>query len=189
VSSPIARSVSYFTSHSTAGLGAFYVNIDHIGMGCLLAFRRKRLHTVETYMRVLQSKLFLLVPAFILWATCQGNHPSIHRTVLLFLINVSIALCIDWAITNHASVVGRELNRRWIVWIGTLSYSLYLWQQPFLHFNSNIPALNFPPMNPVLALACVLGCACLSYYLVEQPGLWLRDKLNKAWAIRAASVS
>jgi hypothetical protein len=51
VSSPIARSVSYFTSHSTAGLGAFYVNIDHIGMGCLLAFWRKRLHTVETYMR------------------------------------------------------------------------------------------------------------------------------------------
>ena len=35
--------------------------------------------------------------------------------------------------------------------------------------------------NPVLALACVLGRAC-SYYLVEQPGLWLRDKLNKAWA-------
>ena len=93
MSSPIARSVSYFTSHSTAGLGAFYVNIDHIGMGCLLAFWRKRLHTVETYMRVLQSKLFLLVPAFILWATCQGNHPSIHRTVLLFPINVSIALC------------------------------------------------------------------------------------------------
>jgi peptidoglycan/LPS O-acetylase OafA/YrhL len=89
--------------------------------------------------------------------------------------------------TNHASVVGRELNRRRIV-IGTLSYG-YILAAAVSNFNSNIPALNFPPMNPVLALACVLGCACLSYNLVEQPGLWLRDKLNKAWAIRAASVS
>lgn len=141
--SPILRAALYFRyGGPTSDLAAFHLNLDHIGMGCLLAFWRDRLHASAIYNRALASPLFVVVPVFILIATCQGNHPSIYRTLLLFLINVSIALCVDRVITHNDGPVGRELNRRWIVWIGTLSYSLYLWQQPFLHFHGEPPALT-----------------------------------------------
>jgi peptidoglycan/LPS O-acetylase OafA/YrhL len=53
-----------------------------------------------------------------------------------------------------------------VVWLGRISYSLYLWQEPFF-FN--------PTRQPAYKLLLGIGLACLSYYLVEQPVLRLRD--------------
>lgn len=53
------------------------------------------------------------------------------------------------------------------VWLGQISYSLYLWQEPFCadrHMRSGY-----------LALAAV-ACACLSYYLIERPMLRVRER-------------
>ena len=110
VASPILRTMIYLHNGGpTSSLSAFHVNMDHIGMGCLLAFLRERLHNTYWYRRILNSCAFILVPIFIVLATYQQNHPSIHRTVLFFLIAASIALSIDWAITHHKSAVGRAL--------------------------------------------------------------------------------
>jgi peptidoglycan/LPS O-acetylase OafA/YrhL len=63
--------------------------------------------------------------------------------------------------------VGRVLELRGFVWVGTLSYSLYLWQQPFLNRHDTGWWAAFP-VNVGFALAL----ACVSYYLIEKP--WLR---------------
>lgn len=44
------------------------------------------------------------------------------------IIHVGVALCIDWAIRFPHKLIGRGLNARPLVWLGTISYSLYLWQ-------------------------------------------------------------
>ena len=57
------------------------------------------------------------------------------------------------------------------MWIGTLSYSLYLWQQPFLNRHSDAWFAAFP-LNVGLAFAAAL----VSYYLVERPVLSWRAR-------------
>jgi peptidoglycan/LPS O-acetylase OafA/YrhL len=59
------------------------------------------------------------------------------------------------------------LNISPIVWLGKISYSLYLWQQPFFFA---------PPGTPAYRVFFGVGLACLSYYLVERPVLGLREK-------------
>lgn len=58
------------------------------------------------------------------------------------------------------------LNNRVTSVLGVLSYSLYLWQQPFLNRNSQGWWAAFP-LNLLLAI----GCAVVSYYVVEKPFL------------------
>ena len=61
------------------------------------------------------------------------------------------------------------LNTRAAIFIGGLSYSLYLWQQPFFDRRDDLAIAAFP-INVVLAIACALA----SYYLVERPLLSAR---------------
>jgi peptidoglycan/LPS O-acetylase OafA/YrhL len=71
----------------------------------------------------------------------------------------------------------RLLNTSPVCWVGVLSYSLYLWQQPFFSTPSDFgirssPLLVFPAN--VIAAFCM---AVLSYNLVERPMLRLRRAL------------
>ncbi len=184
VLSPLLRAYIYFhAGHATGTLDAFHVNADHIGAGCLLAFSRGRLQTLPRYLSIRNSRAFVLVPAFIMWATCQSNHPSIYLTILRSLINVAIALSIDWAVSNYTGVVGRTLNSRPLASIGVLSYSIYLWQQPFSHLHREQPALYLHGgwhiiANPFISLTCVACCACFSYFIVERPALRFRERFE-----------
>ena len=47
----------------------------------------------------------------------------------------------------------------WLRWIGLVSFSLYLWQQPFA---------KIPDSGP-LFIPAVFACAILSFYLIEKP--------------------
>jgi peptidoglycan/LPS O-acetylase OafA/YrhL len=82
--------------------------------------------------------------------------------------------------------LGALLNARPLAFIGALSYSLYLWQQPFLN-RASASVLTAFPVNVVLAVALAL----LSYYLIEQPALRLRrvieDRLRARRALKPTS--
>ena len=67
------------------------------------------------------------------------------------LMNVSIAIVVVWAVQNGESFVGRVLNSRPLVYVGGLSYSLYLWQQLFVNRTSSARVSSFP-LNVVLAI-------------------------------------
>ncbi len=67
----------------------------------------------------------------------------------------------------------RMLEMRWLRFIGTISFSLYLWQQLFTAALAEYPLkslLLFPPV--------MLACAILSYYLVERPFVRLGKRLT-----------
>jgi peptidoglycan/LPS O-acetylase OafA/YrhL len=69
------------------------------------------------------------------------------------------------------------LNWRPIVFIGVLSYSLYVWQQLFLNRGSGA-WINAFPQNLCLTVVTALA----SYYLLEKPFLKLRRRLRAAKA-------
>jgi peptidoglycan/LPS O-acetylase OafA/YrhL len=72
-------------------------------------------------------------------------------------------------VVDPNTFVGKFLEWSPLSWIGRLSYSIYLWQQPFFADNEGTLAsrmYTFP-----LRFGLVLGCACISYYCLERPSI------------------
>src|SRR5205823_8713057 len=118
---------------------------------------------------------FLIVPMILLavqliFANSIRYYYLIYIALGITLLNVCIALCVDWSMTNHRSLVGRVLNSRLLVYVGTLSYSIYLWQELFLNDRTS---LQFP-----WVLIPVFLAAFLSYHLIEKPFLWFRQRME-----------
>ena len=147
---------------------------DAIATGCLLAGMREWLHTQKLYRSILESKFLLAAPIVVVAALILGPHPLSYFAVSPTVINLGIALCLDFAITYHRGVVGTILNSRPFVFMGVISYSTYLWQQIFLNRNSGSAITAFP-LNITLAGAAAVA----SYYIVEQPCLRFRQRLEQ----------
>lgn len=158
-----------------AGIGNRFETIgDAIAAGCLLAGLRPRLHALAAYRRLLDSRAFIVVvPGVAVLASVTHEHPVLYWGAGMTLANIAIALSIDWCVTHDRGIVGRTLNAPGVVVLGWLSYSVYLWQQPFLDRSSSSPLAAFP-LNVVLAI----GFAVLSYVAVERPALGLRRRIE-----------
>jgi peptidoglycan/LPS O-acetylase OafA/YrhL len=80
------------------------------------------------------------------------------------------------------SVLGRILEWRPLRWIGSISFSLYLWQELFLPelkaelAGGSLHFLQQPPWN----MLAILVCACLSRYLIEIPMTRLGHRISAA---------
>ncbi|MGH7437541.1 MAG: acyltransferase family protein, partial [Polyangiaceae bacterium] len=157
-----------------AGIGETFQTVgDSIAVGCVLAGYQKELHAWPRYRRLLDSSLFFLVPVVGVLACTVHHHPKVAWSIGEPITNVCIALTVDRCILHSDGPVGRVLNWGPLAYVGTLSYSLYLWQQPFLEQSSTVPFLFFP-VNVALAFVTAL----LSYYLVERPCLLWRERLE-----------
>jgi len=156
------------------GVGYRFETIaDSLAAGCVLACLRGRLHASPLYMRALSSPAFIAVPMIAIAANLTHDHPLVTLGASVTVINLCLALCIDWAVTFSDGRIGRILNAAPLVFVGWISYSLYLWQQPFLNRDSAAWSAAFP-LNILLTLAAALG----SYYLVERPSLQLRKRVE-----------
>jgi peptidoglycan/LPS O-acetylase OafA/YrhL len=145
---------------------------DCIATGCLLAGLRDWLWRQERYRQWLTSPKFWLLPAVIGLTLVMDVHPRVKWVVGIPVFNVAVALCIDrWTRFPNRDLVGAFLNWKPVAFIGVLSYSLYLWQQPFLNRDGH-HSWNAFPWNVALAFVAALA----SYYVVERPFLALRYK-------------
>lgn len=71
---------------------------------------------------------------------------------------------------NQKNLVNRFLSLRFVVWIGKLSYSLYLWHWLVLAFMRYIYGQTTLPSAYILLAVCLTFLlSCLSYYFIEQP--------------------
>ncbi|MEO6777601.1 MAG: acyltransferase [Kofleriaceae bacterium] len=145
---------------------AFPFVFDSIALGCVLAILRSRLEAWPPYRRLLTARWFWLVPLALI-PTLIIERPVIDLGFSTTAANVGIALAIHRCVMMPTARVGRVLELPGFVWIGTLSYSLYLWQQPFLDRHDTGWWAAFP-----INLGLALALACVSFYLIEKP--WLR---------------
>jgi peptidoglycan/LPS O-acetylase OafA/YrhL len=79
--------------------------------------------------------------------------------------------CLALAVANvdHADMfVRRTLSSALFVWVGLISFSLYIWQQPFALMRPH------PVILRIFPLAGAAVCAIASFYLAERPARrWL----------------
>lgn len=155
-----------------------------IGIGCLLSIARGYLHKRVLYLRWVHSVAGLLLPLVILASSLEVLHRDGARDAVSSLVaNVSIALWLDQAVVNARGPIGSVLNNPIVVYIGALSYSIYLWQQPFLGI-TNALSLNGRAellVAPIAKLGAIVVCTAASYYLVERSMLRMRATLEVKW--------
>lgn len=164
---PVVRVLTwkYFPDYRI-GIGeSFQTVADTIATGCVFAFLKNALDGNATFSRI-QSKAITVLGLIV--AILLLNHLKAYISFMYpigeTLLNLSIVLFIDWCLRNSKGHLGCFLNSRPLVFIGVLSYSLYLWQQPFLNRHSD----SFMTSAPVNMMIVVLF-ATLSYYLIENP--------------------
>jgi len=158
--------------------GAVYertdVRLDTILVGCILALlvRNKCFAKWNQY---------ILSNAAVGWAGCltvalafwAGNRWPVFASVEWSIIPVGIGLAINCVLQSKDTWVTQLLRLKPVIFLGKLSYSLYLWQQLFLGpvAGKMAPLRSFP-----LNLAFAFTLALASYYIVEKPALRLKDR-------------
>jgi peptidoglycan/LPS O-acetylase OafA/YrhL len=159
------------------GIGHTFGTVaDTIAAGCLLAGARDFLGRSVRYRRLLQSRWFILVPFAVLGAVAFEDRPRLAFTIGAAIINVGVALCVDRCLRLPDSPVTKLLAAAPVVAIGRASYSIYLWQQPFLNrYATGLPA-SFPQNLAVLVLVILAA-----YFLIERPSLIARSALQAWW--------
>jgi peptidoglycan/LPS O-acetylase OafA/YrhL len=167
-----------FSIRNTAILGRQFECIaDALATGCLLAGLYNALGRSPRYLAFLRGGWFVLVPVVGIGGSCGLYliHPLLYFLIGQTITHVAIALCLDHCVRFSGDAIGHLLNWRPVAFVGVLSYSLYLWQQPFLNvFETVQQAWTCFPLNLVLAV----GTALLSYYLVERPFLRWRARFR-----------
>jgi peptidoglycan/LPS O-acetylase OafA/YrhL len=157
--------------------------LNCIFVGCCLAL----LATSPTYQHALLKfarpfrwllfgslSLLLLVRA----ASILLGHYKIIGLYNFFLSppveSVLLAILVWVCVTNRDSVLFRILNSRPFHFVGVLSYSIYLWQQPFTNPERSGWIFEFP-FN-LLAIGLL---AMVSYVLIESPFLKAKCRFSR----------
>jgi peptidoglycan/LPS O-acetylase OafA/YrhL len=174
VASPVLRILLKFYgykqySHLAPAIG------DSLAAGCLLAF-------YEDQVSAFARKYLIATPAFmVLGLTTVGTGFLLYRHDVVILWGAVACLL---ALTTSAAIERRDaiLNKGPLVWTGLLSYSLYLWQQPFLVFDG--------PFNYFSArILMTFLLAYVSYRFIEQPALQGFNRVRQRVKLSSPAVS
>jgi peptidoglycan/LPS O-acetylase OafA/YrhL len=161
-------------------LGGFSAALyaDSLAVGCLGAFLYKRQRhrfsavAAQPFLaEALSAALFVF--AWVAWPYAYGAWalvPSVQAVLIMAAI---------WATIERRTGVGyRLLNAAPVVWLGTLSYSLYVWQQLFLGHFAGPKLAGLAIYDRHVWWLSALAVAIVSYYAVERPILALRSRFR-----------
>ncbi len=158
--SPVYSLACYAFKVRAGGYGTFPAVADNLAIGCLAAILAPKIGKVPRAVAVVMLFAVVFIPSF------AGNTRS--RTVVeLFALWPVLHISIAGILLHVVQTPYRILNIKPVVFLGKISYSLYLWQQLFFYSPRPLPLWA--------ASTCSFGLACLSYYLVEKPFLRLRE--------------
>jgi peptidoglycan/LPS O-acetylase OafA/YrhL len=122
-----------------------------------------------------------LVALGIAVATIDLRSRWIYEWGYLVIVVITAALVAD---LYAGGITSRLLHHDPLVFVGRISYGLYLWHWPvFLVLNGGRIHWSFVPLT-VLRLAVSGLCALASFVLVERPFLRLKDRLEPALLAR-----
>lgn len=176
---PVARLFTYLWAPDSRGQIGMMLHTggDAILLGCLGAVLENSREFKEKLMTYLRKTTLIIATGaflFIISPTLSFYFKGAYSlTIGMSLNNVCIMIMIFWSI-YIPSKVANFLNTKPLMYIGILSYSLYIWQQLFL---TNIYSswVHQFPQN----LFLVFVVAVLSYHLIEKPILKLKKRSVK----------
>jgi peptidoglycan/LPS O-acetylase OafA/YrhL len=155
---------------------------DSLVVGCLAAFLVLRAARVPAW---LGTPILSAVAFAVIAGACWLQHSPAPMWLVALVPGVQ-AIAIMFLIWSTAfrppGVLSRLLNLRPIAWVGTLSYSIYVWQFLFLsHFVPRFTgAWTHDWKRWVIGVFVV---ASMSYYGLEKPMLRLKHRFSSPGAL------
>lgn len=153
------------------------LRFDTLMGGCLLALLWMRpavREQLEQWTRRAGSVVLLAsIAAFTApwWMAKMLGGPGVLLSVPVAAVGICGIMTV--AVTGNCRPLAACLNWPPCMWIGRLSYSLYLWQQIFCYPTTGRWHERFPQNIGLTVLV-----AAAAYYLIELPCLRLRDRLQ-----------
>jgi peptidoglycan/LPS O-acetylase OafA/YrhL len=143
------------------------VRADALLIGCLTALLLSDHHFVP-YARRWSKALSLPALATLVYCVVR-----FHRLPTL-AENIAIAVLITACVVNPTWVVARTISFRPLAWLGVVSYSIYVWQELFMHLGTGIGTTHLVSIFVVMPVFAVA-----SYYGLERPCIRLGHRLTK----------
>ena len=158
--------ICQFLALKTSGILNFYFTLSRgweLALGAICAY-------LVIYKKIYLSSLFKNILSIfgissILLSIFYLDRFSLYPSILTLFPTVGTALIILFCDEN--TFIKKILSTKFLVYIGLISYSLYLWHQPLLAFG-NIYFINFTDLHrfSILILSCILSV--LSYKYIEK---------------------
>ncbi|HJP90502.1 MAG TPA: acyltransferase [Pyrinomonadaceae bacterium] len=126
----------------------------------------------------------LLLPSLLFIAVCllatEYATPFMHIGGFTLLAMATAVLLVNLVLspTNYANTL---LEYAPLVWLGRISYGVYLWHYPVYKATSFLNAGW--PLKLCVAIAATLVVSSLSYYLLERPALTLKRRFTSASSV------
>ena len=179
---PLARVALYRSDWRWLGDYAFFTKADSLMFGCLLAallrFPQGSLPlTSFLRKRALSIQLVSIAVIYVVWMiSLYGMIGVITVPFGPTLQGAAIMCLVGSLIVSRRGIGFRLLNTRSVIWVGVLSYSLYIWQQvilyPGTYPDGDLWWRAFPQNLAIITLV-----ACLSYYGIERPFLRMKARV------------
>jgi len=142
---------------------------------CLIQYRFFELSLGGIGAILFQKKTFkssfkiLLIPIVLLLLLVDFKFSGSLKIVLIILATVGLLIS-----DNHSNKLDTFLlENKWMVGIGKISFSLYMWHQLVLAFSRYYSTQNFSVRTTVCTIMLIFVLSIVTYYTVEQP---FRDK-------------
>tara|TARA_B110000879_G_C11176883_1_gene516425 strand:+ start:2671 stop:3729 length:1059 start_codon:yes stop_codon:yes gene_type:complete len=176
----------YFEEKSVIYLISKSSNTRFLSLACggLLAYHENSIRCIKHNYRFLGYSIFMLSIA--VFSRLVFN-PGIIYALCLYLFSFSGCILLFIFVLNleeKRSVFNKVFTNKFIVLMGAISYSLYLYHYPIFYLfgmtNKQMFHNNVDYFEPSYVLMVVLLCfvvALLSYYLIEKPLMKLKNKV------------
>lgn len=145
--------------------------LDSLLVGALMAFGFRDLLIDQ---RVLRVCAYVSLPIFFGLAF-QGPGSSLLDSVGFTLVAL-VAMIMIYASVENAWGLCRLFEVRWLVFVGKISYGLYLWHFVIFDFISSNVGTDSRFLRSTFAFMAVLATTLFSWFYVEKPLLLLKER-------------
>ncbi|WP_230314481.1 acyltransferase family protein [Candidatus Contendibacter odensensis] len=153
---------------------------DTLMVGCTLGLWLSSGLATEKAKKILQKHLVVIAPISMVFLLAVSTlsywrDPWMYYFGFVIVELLTTALVLD-VLINPQSIIRKVLAMKWLVWVGSISYGLYLWHYPIYRTMS---ALGFYRLDIITVGSLVTFIvAVFSYYVMERPLLKLKKRFT-----------
>jgi peptidoglycan/LPS O-acetylase OafA/YrhL len=160
---PVFQAAMYALKFRSGAANTLPAISNNLAIGGLLALFGARIPTIKPYLAIIMTAVVIATPLY-------SSRSAIGTLFGLFVLRPLLYVAIAGIVLHVVQTPYWVLNCRPVAWLGKISYSLYLWQQPFC---------ADPHLRSAYLAVFAFLCATVSYYFVEQPLLRIRDQRSQ----------
>lgn len=155
--------------------------IDSILFGCLLSLLETHNSKSTILKRFSSFKCFLLAMLLILF-TLVFRNIQFRETIRYSIQSISFFILFSYIIySSRINILKSILELPILVWIGRISYSLYIWDAPIHSITKDIifKSTELPTLISTVSLFLTFITSAITYYIVEIPIQRFRKRLHE----------